>query len=712
MLSPRALALVAALALAWGSPAAAYVSITRSQAPPQAVERPAVEALDEGGGTARPEPRIPLTADEPLSLAANRVFVTIRDQVAVVRVEQVFQSNVGRILQARYTFPLGQRAHVSGYAIWEKGDKLVGELMEVSRAEALYRAVTSQELTPRHTESGVAQEVRRVAMARDPGILRQLAPGDFETHIYPILPYALKQLELLYAEAVPGDDGWCRWSFPLGPTAAFANPVGELRFEVVLADTAGLGEVQCAWPGATIEHDGESVRVTVVQRAARPPGPFELRWRPRLELLTAATLAHRTGPDEPGYALVRVPLPAVAAQERDLDVVLAVDGSGSFAHAPDKERRQRLALRALVAGLRSTDRLGWLRFGEAVAGERPLRAADPAVVAECEQRLPLPGPGGRTRLATALEGAGRLLGEPTPGRVQVVVLATDGVTLERPEEVLAAAPRGARLVVIATGHDDDMTLLSGLADRHGGTVWVPGEGERSVRWAARSPDLLRRAYGEALAATEGSGLSRVTGLQALVARLRRPVVSGARLVDPSGALQEAYPVVPARSWPTGGTAAFLLRYTRGGLLPVTFAAVVDGRPVEQALELSLPQRREERHRFVAAFWARARVEALLREHPRGRGDPHRPEIVELSLAHRFMTPYTAFLSLPDAERRRMLLGEAPPDDGADLYSFEFAGGAPEAEVWLLFAVGLATVLVVVRRRAGPGSIGGVEGATA
>src|SRR5690606_16497109 len=128
-------------------------------------------------------------------------------------------------------------------------------------------------------EEGVAQEVQRVAIPRDPGILRQMAPGAFETHIYPILPYSLKQLELLYAEAVEAEGGWCRWSFPLEAAEVFANPSGELAIEVSLADGAGVGEVLCSWPDAVVTREGDVVRVTLAARGARPEAPFELRWR-------------------------------------------------------------------------------------------------------------------------------------------------------------------------------------------------------------------------------------------------------------------------------------------------------------------------------------------------------------------------------------------------------------------------------------------------
>src|SRR5438128_1860512 len=84
----------------------------------------------------------------------------------------------------------------------------------VEREESLYRAVTGQEVArvDQPTE-GVVHRVREVRIARDPGILRQTAPDRFDTHVYPILPFSLKQIEVLYAEACTARDGRATFRF-------------------------------------------------------------------------------------------------------------------------------------------------------------------------------------------------------------------------------------------------------------------------------------------------------------------------------------------------------------------------------------------------------------------------------------------------------------------------------------------------------------------
>jgi len=677
-------------ALALPSTALGFATVERSQAPKTPVAEPALAAVVSGGGTERPERRIKPLQEEPILLAANRVRVTIQDQIAVAKVVHVLQNNTGQILQARYLMPLGERAHVSGYAIWEKGERVHGELMDVRQAERLYKRVTQQELTQ---QEEVSQTVRAVRVARDPGILRQMAPDRFETHVYPIMPWALKQVEFLYSEAVVREGGWCVWRFPLQAARAFKNPIGEVVFEVDLGDSMGIGAVESSWPDAKITRAGGRVRVQIQATAVRAEGPLEVRWRTGLAPLSAAVLAHREGEGE-GYALVRVALPEGQATGAGLKIALAVDASRSLSGA--KSRRRDLALEGILDALDPGDEVSLLRFaGEVSPAWDGLRAAS------LVDRAQLEGAEGegRTELIPALEAAFASVG--VSGR-RLVVFASDGVSLEDPEEVLdAVEPNGTRLLVVGTGHDDNVDLLLRLAERHGGALWIPGSGERNLRWAARDPQILAQGYGQAGLAGDARDP------RTLVAGWREAAVTGARL---EGA-PEVYPLHPldGTALAPGGVATFAVRYSSPGDQPVRFRAFVDDRPLDVSLTLSLPAS-EPRHRFVAGYWARARVAELLREHPQGDSDPNRPEVVRLALEHGFATPYTAFLSLPNSERERLLLGSSPTGSNEDLYEFKtFEGGAPEAEVWILIFVGLLVVFLVRRARETQGAAAPLAG---
>ncbi len=683
-----------------GGPARAFVEVTGEATPDTAAgtapEAPEVGAVDRRGGTEHPEARMAVAHPEPLSLAASRVHVEVRDQVAVVRVRHVIQSNVPRVLQARYVLPLGAGAHVSAYAIWENGEKLVGELMDVYEAERLYIEVTGQRLTPREQEAdGAAAEVRPVRVVRDPGILREIGDGAFDTHVYPILPFALREIEVRYAGLVDARGGECVWRFPMGAASIFENPVGEVLFEVTIADSAGVGAVSASAPGADVRRaDDGSMRIVHRARSVRfaPGDAFEIRWRTGLAPREVATIAHRADDADTGAALVRValPEPAMTPASAPLDIVLAIDASASF--APGKSDRRRAILGRLLDALRPGDRLAWLRFAGSVERRTELAPFDASV--DRAARAAADGPGsGRTRLAPALASALAAAGAHEEGRRRLVVLATDGVTEEDPEDVLdAVAPTGARLLVIGTGHDDDVGLLGALADRHGGSLWIPGEGERHELWARRPDGILTGRYGTA------GPVGATADIEAALSAFRLPAVTGLALEAEDGVLRDVHAI----SSRDASTAVFVTRYRSAGQVAGRVRGFVDGRPFDREVSLDLPER-EPRHGFVDSFWARARVHHLLRLHPTNDRDPCRGEIVALSLAGRFVTPFTAFLSLPDMERRRLLLGPAPADDADELYRFQFVGATPEAETWVLILVGALFFagLELARRRRAP-----------
>jgi MYXO-CTERM domain-containing protein len=85
-----------------------------------------------------------------------------------------------------------------------------------------------------------------------------------------------------------------------------------------------------------------------------------------------------------------------------------------------------------------------------------------------------------------------------------------------------------------------------------------------------------------------------------------------------------------------GTAKFIIKGTLAGK-PVQFTRAVN---IAKAA-----------HRpWVGRLWAQARVEHLLEEIALGSKEPElKNEVIELALAYNFVTPYTAFLAIPESE---------------------------------------------------------------
>ena len=63
--------------------------------------------------------------------------MTIDNQVATTRVEQVFVNHTNRDLEARYVFPLPKGAAIRDFAMMIGGKRVSGELIEKKRAELM-----------------------------------------------------------------------------------------------------------------------------------------------------------------------------------------------------------------------------------------------------------------------------------------------------------------------------------------------------------------------------------------------------------------------------------------------------------------------------------------------------------------------------------------------------------------------------------------------
>jgi uncharacterized protein (TIGR03382 family) len=177
--------------------------------------------------------------------------------------------------------------------------------------------------------------------------------------------------------------------------------------------------------------------------------------------------------------------------------------------------------------------------------------------------------------------------------------------------------------------------------------------------------------------------SRITELYAQVAE---PVLVGVELEVEGARASGVYPRrigdlfrndelrIATRLEPTEGDVRIVLR------------GRFRGRPVEHTARLAVPER--ERRPWVAATWARARVDDLLEEIAlNGSHQELVDEVIELAIAYNFVTPYTAFLAVPEHEL------DGPASDrleGARAARRAILARYPDATTALQFSVSAAT----------------------
>jgi Ca-activated chloride channel family protein len=623
--------------------------------------------------------------DSILSLALMNVDVLVDNQHARVRVLQIFDSHSPQVLEGKYLFDLSPQASVSDFAVWDGDTRIPGVMMEKRRANAVYGSVKQQQV--------------------DPGLLEQTdehgGTTAFSAKVFPIPARGTKRVELEYTETLPVDGLTSHFSFPLKPASGERERVGELNLHVRVISDYPVSPPEftaAAYPVRTLRSDPNDFEAEFQARDVQLTDDFTFNYRIEVpesalsfiayrapEQITAYDLrdpalaaqnpdgyfqataifnqshrqaggqsggqgqaapdAQQTGPDAQS--------PAAGAQSRDADaarprnVVVLLDTSLSM--RGDKLARAFEAVDYFLHGLTPRDNFNLVLFNEdaAALSDAPL----PATPEEVERALdfirssPL---GGATDLRKALaEGLARAakfpagerdlivvsdfnptLGTTDAKKILQVLKAKDGAT-NRAKGDSTNPP--ARVFAFALGGDADHTLLEELARSTRGHFAEARETEdialtlrlffekvgaglvEGVTFDSSDPSNFYQTYATGEYAADGSSFS-------FVGRYRRP-----------------QPRADVRVTGAYGTQAVTL-----------------------AREVSLTEF-DDTHAQLPRVWARARVDALLREMDlNGEREDYINEVIRLSQKYKFVTPYTSFIAAPRALLRPRLIQPGDP----------------------------------------------------
>ncbi|HWP45303.1 MAG TPA: VWA domain-containing protein, partial [Blastocatellia bacterium] len=149
-------------------------------------------------------------------------------------------------------------------------------------------------------------------------------------------------------------------------------------------------------------------------------------------------------------------------------------------------------------------------------------------------------------------------------------------------------------------------------------------------------------------------------LKAFMSKVGRDPIDLLRLENPDATnLYQVYPDYEATAY-DGTRLSFVGRYRRPGPAALTITGNAAGRPVRISRQVELPER-DDSHPHIPRMWARARVDALLRQIALG-GETKEAidEIIALSKKYKFVTPYTSFLAAPRSLLRPRVIRPGDP----------------------------------------------------
>jgi Ca-activated chloride channel family protein len=590
---------------------------------------------------------IPSTSDKPnpatLSLQSMKVDVLIDNQHARVRVLQIFDSHVTQALEGKYLFALPPQASVSDFAVWDADMRIPGVMMERRRANAVYSQIKQQQV--------------------DPGLLQQddghEGSSAFSAKVFPIPAYGTKRIEMEYTEVLPVESLTSHFTFPLKPSFGDPQRVAEFNLHIhVLSD----------YPISRQTPGGDNYPLTVTKSEA---GEFEGDFHARdLELKedfsfnyridvpesTLSWIAYRAPEQISAYDLRD---PALAAHNPDgyfearaifnqrgdnnsqtqepRNIILLLDTSLSM--YGEKLSRAVEALDYFLHSLTPQDKFDLIVFNEepAVLSGAPLEGT-PANVERALEFIKASSLSGGTDLQKALTKSIAVAATFPAGEHSIVLVSDANPTMgtrglkqivQALNSKASAAP--ARVFAFGLGSDANGTLLESLANAGHGYF-------ARVRETEDITTALKIFF-------EHVGSLSIDDLHLTSAEqhnLYQVYATGDYTFDCS-------------------SFAFVGRYKKPDQKTiVSLGGQYGTAAINLSRSVALPELADT-HEHLPRLWARARVDALLREMDlNGEREDYIAEIIYLSEKYKFVTPYTAFIAAPRALLRPRLIQPGDP----------------------------------------------------
>jgi Ca-activated chloride channel family protein len=595
---------------------------------------------------------------DQLVIRYHHVTVTIRDQLAVTHVDQVFYNPNDWTIEGTYIFPVPDDAAVSGFTLWVDGQPVEGQVLDATQARQTYEQIVSK--------------------MRDPALLEYIGRGAVQAHIFPIAPQGERRIELEYTQALPAVGGLVRYVYPLNTEKFSVSPIESVTISVDIQSNVPIRAIYSPSHEVDVNRESENHAVVGYEAANVLPNIdfslyYSLGETEAFHLLTFRDPSDSSEPD--GFFLVLLtPRINTVDQVIPKDLLLVLDRSGSM--EGEKFQQAQQAARYILDNLNSEDRFNIISFSTGIEMyASQLRPA--SEVAQARSWVDSLRAEGSTDINRALLEAAAMV---NPERPTYLIFLTDGLPTEGVTDshsilsnFSSNAPDNLHLYAFGVGYDVDTILLDTLTqDHHGRSTYVqPG---------MKLDEILSSFYNS----------------------IRAPIMTSLDLSFSSISTYDLYPD-PLPDLFAGSQVILLGRYREGGKTAISLTGQVNGERQtftfpDQIFEEQSPA--SSLQASIPRLWATRKVGYLLNEiRLQGANKEIIDQIVRLSILYGIVTPYTSYLvtdqaPLGEAEQQRlandtygkMLANPTPAPSGqlavqsaTNAGAMQGAGTAPELE---------------------------------
>jgi Ca-activated chloride channel family protein len=547
----------------------------------------------------------------------------VRDQAAKIRMSQVFQNTGSVPVEAQLLFPIPDGAAISDLTLLYDGKELPGRLLSKDEARRIYEEI-----------------VRR---QRDPALLEYLGSGMFQTSVFPIPPHGDRTVEIRYSQLLKKTGGLVDLLLPLGTFKHANHAIETLTVNLRLETTDPLKTVYSPTHSVTFERpDEHHATGKLTLNGVTSPDDLRVLYSTHAGAVGMNLISYRPNEREDGYFLLLASpeLKAPDAVAISKTALIVVDRSGSMSGQKIEQARQ--AVKFFLNQLKPGDTFNVIAYDSEVEAFRPeLQRVTNETIRAATGFADAINAGGGTNIDGALKAAFGMLNDDK--RPSYVLFLTDGMPTvgEQNEMKIVANARAAdkvhaRIFNLGIGFDANGRLLDRLSrEFNGQSVYV-------------RPNENIETYVSALAKTISSPLLTNVDVKFEFDKpeaLPRPPISRTyprKLTDLFAGEQLVW---VGRYYETGSVKLTLSGDLAGKRQTYTLAANLDAHSFPSA------------NAFVEKVWAARRIGELIDEIDlNGNNRELTDELVQLSLKHGILTPYTSFLADEhvDLADRRML----------------------------------------------------------
>ncbi|PSF05095.1 marine proteobacterial sortase target protein [Marinobacter fuscus] len=575
---------------------------------------------------------------EPALVLDSRFQVSVSGLLAQTRLTRTFRNTSDRWQEGIFVFPLPGQAAVYGLTMTVGERRIEGEIQPRAQARTTYqqaresgrKAATVEQNRPNLFTSRIANIPPGEAVTVE---LRYQQPvayrrGEFELR----LPTTLTPRYMPGTPVSSPAGSWqAGWSVPtrqvpdapeISPFTVLAEDVNanSHRARIELEIDAGFALAGVSSPSHRLQVSVDGSRAMVQPEA----GPVLMdrdvivRWQPVASQAPMAALFHQQWQGE-DFMMAMVLPPATTGPVLRRELVFVIDTSGSM--AGESIRQARSALLRGLDTLRPGDRFNIIEFNsEAHALFMQPVPVDSRVLARARRYVQALDASGGTEMASALSLAlaGQAPSDTGNGLVRQMVFITDG----------------------AVGNESALfdQIRSGLGNRRLFTVAIG---------SAPNTHFLREAarWGRGQYTAIQSTAEVDQSLGALFAAMEAPVMTDLEVVWPVGTA-DAEPARPGDLFQDQP----LIQVVRG-VAPLGEVAVSGQLPGGRRWQTRLDLASAAPGQGLDRQWARGRMDALM-DHARLAGEqPDEQGIVELSVRHKVMSPFTSFVAVEKTPSR-------------------------------------------------------------